>query len=306
MTVITANNKAKTWGLAIRAFALPASVVPVVVGSAFAYYISGTFNWGLFMLALLAGMLYHTGCNLMNDYYDFKKGLDRDDTFGGSRVLVNGTLSPKEVMVGSYITLALGTLIGLYFIKLFGLPMLLIGVAGLLGSVLYTSKPFSFKYVALGSPLVFLQMGVLMVLGGYLTQAGSLSWGAVWVSLPVAFIVAGILQANDHRDIAHDRDGNIRTISTVLGRAGSKGYLYFLLFAPYITVIVLAATRITSLTALLPLVTLPLVIPIFKLHQDVKEETSAKLADTPEMVAKLHLAFGLLLTVGIIAGKWIG
>ena len=306
MTAITANSKAKTWGVAIRAFALPASVVPVVVGSAFAYYTSGTFNWGLFLLALLAGMLYHTGCNLMNDYYDFKKGLDRPDTFGGSGVLPAGTLSPQEVIAGGYITLALGTLIGLYFIKLFGLPMLLIGIAGLLGSVLYTSKPFSFKYVALGSPLVFLQMGVLMVLGGYLTQAGSLSWDAVWVSLPVAFIVAAILQANDHRDIAVDREGGIRTISTVLGQAGSRTYLYFLLFAPYLTVIGLWAANVTSWTVVLPLVTFPLAIPIFKLHQEVKEETSAKLADTPEMVAKLHLAFGLLLTVGIIAGKWIG
>lgn len=306
MSAISTGHKAKTWGIAVRAFAYPASIVPVIVGSAFAYYKLGTFNWGLFLLAMFAGMLYHTGCNLMNDYVDFKKGLDRQDTFGGSGVLPAGMLTPKEVMAGGYIALAAGSAIGLYFVTLFGLPILIIGVAGLVGSVFYTAKPFSFKYVALGSPLVFLQMGVLMVLGGYLVQAGSVGWDVVWVSLPVGFIVAAILQANDHRDIAVDREGGIHTISTLLSQAGSRTYLYFLLFAPYIMVIVLGATGITSLTVLLPLITLPLAIPIFKLHQEVKEEVSEKLADTPEMVAKLHMAFGVLLTVGIVAGRWIG
>ena len=306
MSATTANSKAKTWGTAVRAFSFPASIVPVIVGSAFAYYKLGSFNWLLFLLALLAGMLYHTGCNLINDYYDFKKGLDREDTFGGSRVLVDGTLEPKEVMFGGYLALAAGTAIGLYFYTLLGLPILIIGIAGLAGSVLYTSKPFSFKYVALGSPLVFLQMGVLMVQGGYLIQAGTLSWAAVWVSLPVAFIVACILQANDHRDIAHDREGGIKTIATLLSQSGSRMYLYFLLFAPYLTVVALAVAGITSWTVLLPLITLPLTVPIVKLHESVKEETSQKLADTPEMVAKLHLAFGVLLTLGIVAGRWFG
>jgi len=306
MTAITANNKVKVWGMAVRAYSYPASIVPVVVGSAFAFYQTGLFNWSLFLLALVAGMLYHTGCNLINDYYDFKNGLDREDTFGGSGVLVEGSLSPREFMVGGYITLTLGTLIGLYFVKLFGLPMLLIGVAGFLGAVFYTSKPFSFKYVALGSPLVFLQMGVLMVLGGYLIQAGSLKWEVVWVSLPVALFVACILQANDHRDVAHDRESGIHTIAILAGQAGSRAYLYFLLFTPYITVIILAASGIASWTIALPLITLPLAIPIFKLHQEVREEASPKLADTPEMVAKLHLSFGLMLTIGVVAGRWVG
>jgi len=304
MTAMAATSKLKAWGVATRAFAYPASVVPVIVGSAFAWYVAGSFNWGYFALALIAGMLYHTGCNMINDYFDYKHGLDRRDTFGGSGVLTGGMLQPGELLIGAYLCLAAGSLIGVYFVTVFGLPVLLIGIAGLIGTVFYTTTPLAMKYAALGSPLVFIEMGPLMVLGGYLVQTGELSWNAVWVSIPVGLIVAGILQANDTRDIVHDREGGIRTIATMLGPKGARGYLSFLLFAPYAALFVLWGLEIAPWIILLPLVTFPLALQIHKLHREVPDELSDKLKDTPEMVAKLHMPFGLLMVIGIVAGQY--
>ena len=127
------------WGQAVRAFSFPASIVPVVLGSVLAWYSTGKFNWILFILALVAGVLYHCGCNLINDYYDFKKGLDREGAFGGSGVLVDGSMKPEQTMAAARNFLILGSLIGFYFIYHFhthpetpwpfGWPILAIGFA---------------------------------------------------------------------------------------------------------------------------------------------------------------------------------
>ena len=305
MTTLAVESKGRIWGVAVRAYAYPASIVPVIVGSAYAWLATGTFNWAYFVLALVAGMLFHTACNLINDYYDYKHGLDHAGAYGGSGVLVSKALSPREVIVGAYLMLMLGSFIGLYFVYVFGWPMLYIGVAGLLGSIFYTTTPLSAKYVALGSPLVFIMMGPLMVLGGYLVQTGTLSWNAVWISLPVGFIVAAILHANDTRDIVHDRHAGIRTIATILGVTGTRVYLSFLLFAPYLTVIALWYFGVAPWTVLLPILTLPLALGAHSLHWKIRAVEHEALRDTPAMVAKLHLAFGLLLTIGLVAGRWL-
>jgi len=304
MTTMTFGEKAKVWGVAVRAFSYPASIVPVVVGSAFAWYTIKSFNWVLFLLALVAGMLYHTACNLINDYYDYRHGLDHEGAFGGSGVLVSKALTPMEVITGAYVCAFFGSLIGLFFVYVYGLPILIIGIIGLLGVVFYTTTPLSAKYAALGSPLVFLEMGVLMVVGGYLVQAGDWNWNVVWISLPVAFIVAAILQANDVRDVVHDRNAKIHTNVTLFGSTAGRAYLAFLLFAPYLTVAALAVFGIAPWGILLPILTLPLALAANKLHWEVRDEISEKLRDTPEMVAKLHLAFGLLMTIGIVSGYW--
>ncbi|MCH7472931.1 prenyltransferase, partial [bacterium] len=185
-------ERAKTLGVAARAFAFPASIVPIVLGTVYAWYAGHVFNWGMFVWALLAGMLYHTGCNLINDYYDHKQGLDREDTYGGSGVLVSKAMTPGEVLRSGYAFLALGTLIGLYFIYHFhthpetpfpyGWPILAIGAAGLSAAILYTATPLSAKYNALGVPLVFTMMGPGMVLGAYFVQAGTQDWRPLLIS----------------------------------------------------------------------------------------------------------------------------
>jgi 1,4-dihydroxy-2-naphthoate octaprenyltransferase len=323
------GDRAKLWGVAVRAYSFPASIVPVLLGSAYAAYEMKTygwhssvapgelltlhFNWLMFVLALVAGMLYHVGCNLINDYYDFKKGIDREGSFGGSGVLVANTMTPAQIMQGAVTTLVLGTLLGLvlaYMLHLrgvqYGWPLLAIGAAGLVGAIWYTSGNAGAKYVALGSPLVFIMMGIGYVLGAYAVQTGTLSWGAVAVSLPVGFLVAAILQANDTRDIVDDREAGIRTIATVLGAKGARGYYSLLLFAPYLTVVLLVVLKVVAWPALAPLLTLPLALPLHKLFWTVRDEKNAALMPSVEGTAKLHMAFGVLFSIGVLIGRFIG
>ncbi|MBN2082654.1 1,4-dihydroxy-2-naphthoate octaprenyltransferase [bacterium] len=314
MTTMALNQQVRNWAVAVRAYAYPASIVPVVLGTAYAWYATGRFNWAFFLLALIAGMLYHTGSNLVNDYYDYKYKVDREDTFGGSGMLVNQQMTMRQFARGSVVTLALGTLIGLYFLwhfhaqsatpYPFGWPLLAIGGLGLLGAVFYTATPSNAKYNALGEPLVFVMMGVGMVLGAYFVQAGTLSWNVVWVSLPVGFIVAAILQANDTRDIVDDRQANIKTFSTLAGATAARAFYTFLLIAPYLTVLGLVLAGVIRWPSLAVLLTLPLAMMLLKTFWTVRDEKSEKLFTTVELTAKLHLGFGLLLAIGVCAGHW--
>ena len=299
---VTFRRRATLWGVAVRAYAYPASIVPVLLGSVYAWYARGVFLPGHFLLALCAGMLYHTGCNLLNDYYDYRYGVDRDEAFGGSGLLVRGLMTPRQIALGAWACLAAGSLVGFYFVCLYGIPVLAIGAAGFLGAIFYTATPYGLKYHALGEPLVFLTMGVGMVLGGCVTQGAVLNARACAVGLPVAFLVAAILQANDTRDIAGDRASGVRTLSVLLGARGARVFYYLLMLAAYASLAGLVAWGIVPRAALLALLSLPMAHRLCARFRAFLGENDERLAPAVRGTAVLHLVFGLLMTAGIALG----
>ena len=119
----------------------------------------------------------------------------------------------------------------------------------------------------------------------------------------IALTVAAILQANDTRDIADDRQSGITTISTLAGATGARWFYTFLLVAPSLTIVVLVLTRVAPWTALVALITLPLAIKLLTLFWRVRDERHDALAMTDAMTAQLHMGLGLLLSIGVILGR---
>jgi 1,4-dihydroxy-2-naphthoate octaprenyltransferase len=154
------------------------------------------------------------------------------------------------------------------------------------------------------------------VLGTYVIQAQPTELaqlaGPLLVSIPIGFLVAAILHANDTRDIADDRQAGIRTIAILQGKDLARYFYSFELFAPYVLVVLYVAAsllsdtvRILPLTGLLPLLTLPLAMPLHRLFQTVRDERNEALMPTVENTAKLHMAFGMLLTIGVAVGHFL-
>jgi 1,4-dihydroxy-2-naphthoate octaprenyltransferase len=292
----------------------------VLFGSVYAWYDSVhhgqafSFHWLLFVQALLAAVAYHIGSNLVNDYFDYKHGIDREGTFGGSGMLTGQVMTPAQFLQGIWVSLGLGTVLGLLLVwqlyQTFGqqaaLNLLVVGAAGLLGTIWYTAGKGSAKYNALGEPLVFIMFGFGYVMGAYLVQTGQLSLNAALASIPLGLLITAILQANDTRDIADDSAGGIKTQSILLGPTGARAYYSILLFGAYLSLVALAVFKVVPYTALLALLTLPLALPLHKLFWTVRDIKSEQLLGSVEATAKLNVPFGLLYCLGVVAGAlWL-
>jgi 1,4-dihydroxy-2-naphthoate octaprenyltransferase len=222
------------WWVAARTFSLPASTMPVAFGTALAVTIGGAkLNIILFLAALVGMALLHAGANLLNDVYDYRKGIDRRvNPVSGS--VVRGWITPRQALIAGWLCIGCGSLIGLWIYSQVGAPILWIGVSGVIIGVLYTWGPLPLKFNALGDLAVFLDFGILGALGAWTVQTGSLSWvPAVWAA-PMSLLVIGILHANNWRDIVSDTQGRIHTVSSLLGDRLSEAYYALLLFGPFV------------------------------------------------------------------------
>jgi len=294
------RSKFSIWVQAVRAFSFTASMTPILVGAMFALEYPGEVNWWLFPLVVICSLLFHAGTNLVSDYYDFQRGVDRKDTFGSSGVLVNGILEPRQVLRAGLLMFSLGFLLGLILVAFRGMPIFWLGVIGLLGGFFYTGKPIGYKYIALGDFLVFTLMGPLMVIGSYYVLTGDYSTSVLYVSLPIGFLVAAILHANNLRDIAHDAHANVRTLANLFGLRIAKIEYYLLIGGAYLSVVIMVFASVVKPWTLVVLLSLPPALKNVRAISHAREDAVGEIAMIDVQTAQHHFLFGLLLSIGLL------
>ncbi|MFC2171866.1 1,4-dihydroxy-2-naphthoate octaprenyltransferase [Acidobacteriota bacterium] len=307
----------KTWWVAVRPFALPASTMPVIFGTILAVTVGqAQFNLLLFLAAFIGMAVLHSGANLLNDIYDYRKGIDRHVN-PVSGAVVRGWVSERQGLLAAWFLLTVGSLLGLFIVVTVGRPILWIGLSGVAIGILYTWGSWELKYNALGDLAVFLNFGILGALGAWTVQSGSLSWVPVVWAIPMSLLVAAILHANNWRDIRSDKEGGIHTMAGLFGDRGSIFYYAFLLFCPFAFVIVLICLSWLvdieprmPLTFLITLVALPLALKLMK--KGLKRHNPDQPLDFVALdgeTAKLNLLFGLLCSAALgldaLIGFWI-
>jgi len=304
----------KTWWIAVRPFAFPASAMSVIFGTALGVTVGGArLNVPLFLMSLAGMMLLHAGANVLNDVYDFRKGLDRE-VLPGSGAVVRGLVSPETALRGSIVLFAAGAALGIAIACFVGWPIAAIGVAGVAIGVLYSAAPVGLKYRGLGDLAVFLDFGILGSLGAWTVQTGRLSWiPAVW-AIPLSLLVVGILHANNWRDIAGDEARHARTFASILRDRGSLIYYAILVFAPFALVlafiIVPAAAGLGPAMpawCLLTFAALPLAARC--LARAIRRKDPRRALDFVTLdagTAQLNLTFGALSTAGLILDALVG
>ncbi|MFN3782068.1 MAG: prenyltransferase, partial [Candidatus Kapaibacteriota bacterium] len=211
------QSKFKIWIRATRPFSFTASIIPVLIATTFALANNLTINWALFPVVLLGAVLFHIGANMVSDYYDYKFGVDAEDTYGGSGVLVEKLMQPKQVLAGGLLAFALGFLIGLILVYVRGYQVLLMGLGGLICGLFYTLTRKGWKYLALGDLAVFIAFGPLLFVGSFYSLTGTYNSDIILVSLPIGFLVVAILHANNTRDTVNDSRVKIKTLPMYLG-----------------------------------------------------------------------------------------
>lgn len=237
----------------------PASVLPVVVGSAWGASVAGTYDIAAFALALLATLCVHAGANVLNDVGDESGGTDRcnEDRIypytGGSRFIQAGIMSAPSMARLGISLLAVAAVAGLMLLLSYGAMILWFGVVGVALAVLYSLGPVRLSSIGLGEIAVGVGLGILPVTGAAWLQSGTLDVAAVLFSLPVAVWVAAILLINEVPDIRADEATGKRTLPVRLGLSATAN-LYFLIQAAAAAVIIVMAYRgeLPWLAVLLP------------------------------------------------------
>jgi 1,4-dihydroxy-2-naphthoate octaprenyltransferase len=232
----------------------PASVLPVLLGTAWGHRVGGELDLTAFILALATVVSLHAGANIINDVCDDRGGTDRINRgrispyTGGSRVIQNGIMTASQMLVWGVVLLVLAASLGLALYAAKGPGVLVFGALGLALGILYSVPPIQLSAHGLGEAAVGLAFGVLPVIGGAWLQSGVLDLGGFLLSLPVGLWVANILLVNEVPDIDADAATGKRTLAVVLRPAGSSRL--YLLSNGLAVVLVVTMTA----TGLLPLV----------------------------------------------------
>ncbi|MBN2512638.1 MAG: 1,4-dihydroxy-2-naphthoate octaprenyltransferase [Sedimentisphaerales bacterium] len=298
-------HTAAIWLQAIRIFSLTASIIPVLLGAAWVLYEGTSADWRLMPLIVIASLAIHAATNLVSEYFDYIKNVDKDYTFGGSRVIVEGKLSAQQTLLGGLFLFALTAAIGLIFIYLRGWPILMLGLVGMLGGFFYTAVPVGYKYFGLGDLMVFVLMGPLMVIGSYFVLTGTYNHNVLLVSLPVGCLVAAILSGNNLRDILHDTQAGITTTAGLLGHHFARLEYCALDITAYLIVIGLCILGMLPFFSLIVLCTLPLAYTPILSALKSQPDNPAPIASIDVQTAKLHLAFGVLLIISLVIGAFM-
>ena len=158
------NNKSRihAWLEAARPKTLPASFSPVLVGCALAYR-DGVFKLAPTILCVLVALLAQIASNFANDYFDYKKGADKEDRLGPERAVASGWITPKAMLWGTFITLGLSCLCGCFLLFFAGWELIAVGVAIAICVLAYSAGPYPLAYNGLGDVCVVLFYGIIPV-----------------------------------------------------------------------------------------------------------------------------------------------
>ena len=277
---------------ATRAYSLPASIVPVLLGTVLAArgygeLGGGRFDTATFVVVLIGAVLAHIGANVINDYFDFVHGVDTRPEHG-SGVLTRGEMTAPQALTFAIVLFAGAAVCGLVLLRRSPTVVVSLGLIGFACAFFYSAV---LKKYALGDLLIMIAFGFGLTLGAFGVQAGGISpeqW--LWVgffSIPICLLVDAILHANNLRDAADDRVAGVRTIATALSPAAGQTLQQALLFGPLVFVAIGVATGLLPLWTLATLLALPLLI-------------RASRSGSVEGTAQTHLVFGVLYTVAFL------
>jgi 1,4-dihydroxy-2-naphthoate octaprenyltransferase len=285
------------WLLATRPKTLVAAVVPVVVGTALARGLSGTFHPLLFGCALAGAVLIQIGTNLVNDAADFQRGVDSAGRVGPVRVTQAGLLAASSVMTAAWLCFAAAVLASIPLVLARGMPIVAIGLASILAGYAYTAGPYPLAYHGMGELFVIVFFGIVAVAGSYFVQTPAVSVEAVLAGIAIGCLATVILTINNLRDLAQDRGAGKRTVAVQLGERGARLEVALFALLPFLIAIALVMTTGRWLV-LLVFLALPLAILIIRRLTWQGAALNRLLA----LAALLEATFGMLLAVAFLWG----
>lgn len=287
-----------SWFHLFRPLTFTGTIAPATAGAilAFSY---GSFNFIWFIVFLIAILLVQAAINMLNDYYDFKRGQDFDkwvQPFESG--ISHGPCHASLPKVAGGMLLA-ASLIGLWLGMMTTPWIILIGIAGITAGWLYSGGPRPLSSIALGEAIAFLFMGPAPLFVSLLIQGHLIRLEALLISLPFALMISTMIMTNNIRDIKKDR-GHRVTIPILLGKNNAVKLLSLLLAIGYVSMIGIVWKGLLPWTVIFSLLALPLaakLIHSFRSSASRSEELAAM-----KVAAIHHWTFSIIFLIGYVGG----
>lgn len=232
---------------------LVAGLVPVILGSVYSKYAFGKLNILYLILLAIAMILIQSATNMINDYFDYKRGADSNKS-GDEKALVSGEITPKQVLLIIFSYQVIALIIGIFLASQTSYYILLVAIVGGLISILYAFGPLPISYTPLGEIVSGVTMGIGITSTVIYIQSGMFNLNTVLVAIPTAVFISTILLTNNLSDIEEDREVGRKTLAIIIGRKNAeKLWVFNVIMMPVLTVC-LVLINIYSIVVLVPLV----------------------------------------------------
>jgi 1,4-dihydroxy-2-naphthoate octaprenyltransferase len=287
----------QVWWRLLRPHTLTAAFVPVFVGTMLAA-MEQSINFWLFAAMLLASILIQAATNMFNEYYDYKRGLDNENSVGIGGTIVRDGIKPQTVLTLALLFFFIAGLLGVYICATSSWWVAGIGLVSMLFGYLYTGGPLPIAYTPLGEITAGFFMGTIIIGISYYIQTLTISGEVVAVSIPVAIFVGAILLANNIRDRVGDSENGRKTLAILFGHKGSITFLTVLFSIAYIWTLVLI---IMGTLPLWSLITFFSVIKARKAIQGfIGKQQPLEMMPAMKATAQTNTIYGFLLGLSLL------
>jgi 1,4-dihydroxy-2-naphthoate octaprenyltransferase len=289
-------NSPRAWLLATRPKTLTGAAVPVMVALALAWNDCGSagFQWIPAVLCLLFAFIMQIDANLINDYFDFRKGTDDELRLGPKRACAQGWVTLRAMRIAIALTTLIACLAGLPLIHYGGWEMVSVGVLCVLFCFLYTTH---LSYRGMGDLLVLVFFGIVPVCATYFIQTHTATLEVLTASIACGLIIDTLLVVNNYRDRDNDRRTGKRTIIVRIGkRAGEQLFLGLGVAGCLLGVVFIVYGHVWAFV--LPLIYLRLHILTYR--RMVKIGSGTQLNGILGENARNMFIYGILVTIGLL------
>ena len=288
-----------TWIRVIRVRFLLASVIAVSTGLAITWWNISNISVFDAILTMCGVLALHASVDLLNDYWDFKRGIDtkthRTKMSGGSGVLPEGLLKPAQVYRAGIVFLIIGTAIGGYFVVTGGIVIGIILAFAVISIYFYSSKIVNWRLAELFVAI----KGSMIVIGTYFVQTSHITEQVVLGGIVIGVLSSLVLFITSFPDHDADKAKGRKTLVISLGKQKACTILWVFPMIIYGITIIAVSLEIFPVFCLIILSTIPLIIKSgLKLKQNYDKLTNL----IPVMRSTLYFSriTGALLVVSFL------
>jgi 1,4-dihydroxy-2-naphthoate polyprenyltransferase len=210
------------WVEAARPRTLPASVAPVLVGTAAGVGSLRQLVVWRFLLVVVVALAVQVAVNYANDYFDGVRGVDTVQRAGPRRAVASGLVPPRRMLLAVGVAIAIAAGAGVALAAAVSWWLLLIGLAAFVALLGYSGGPRPYASAGLGELFVFMFFGLAATLGSSYVQHRMLP-ATAWVgAVSTGVLAVAILVVNNLRDVPTDAVAGKRTLAVRLGEARTR------------------------------------------------------------------------------------